>query len=124
MDTSEFGPVLPAGGPQMEMKSDRALLVAVLSTVRYPMLLVDREGRIEAVSHAAADLLAVSPDAIRGGSVGEIAGSHGFLLHNAVASVVARARLFTTELRNDGRWFEVVVEAGELVGERERCPEP
>ena len=41
----------------MDMRSERAFLAAVLSTVRYPLILVDREGRIEAVSHAAADLL-------------------------------------------------------------------
>ena len=39
----------------MDMKSDRALLAAVLSTMRYPLLLVGREGRIEAASHAAAE---------------------------------------------------------------------
>ena len=64
-------------------------MIEVLSTVRYPLLLIGREGRIQAGSHAAANLLALSPDAIRGKSIGEIAGSHGLLLHNAVASVIA-----------------------------------
>jgi len=117
----------------MEMESDRALLIAVLSTVRYPMLLVDREGRIEAVSHAAADLLAVSPDTIRGGSIGEIAGSPGLLLHNAMASVVASGRSSTTELQCHGRWFDIVVEpvagetgevSGAVIHANERSPPP
>ena len=67
----------------MDMKSDRALLAAVLSTMRYPLLLVGREGRIEASSHAAADLFDVSPGAIRGRSIDEVTGSHGRLLHDA-----------------------------------------
>src|SRR3954449_9773468 len=73
----------------MDMRSERSFPAAVLSTVRYPLILVDREGGIEAVSHAAADLLTVSPEASRGRSVSEVAGSHGLLLHDAVASVVA-----------------------------------
>ncbi len=41
----------------MDMRSERTFPATVLSTVRYPLILVDREGGIEAVSHAAADLL-------------------------------------------------------------------
>src|SRR3954471_5587006 len=94
----------------MAVQSGRAFLNAVLSTIRYPLVLVDSEGRIEAVSHAAADLLTVSPAASRGRSVSEVAGSYGRLLHDAVASVVASGTSFTTELRSQGRWFDVVVD--------------
>src|SRR4051812_41565326 len=94
----------------MDMKSDRALLAAVLTTVRYPLILVDSQGRIEAASHAAADLLTISPAAICGSSIGEVTGSHGRLLHDAVASVVASGASFTTQLRSQGRWFDVVVD--------------
>jgi nitrogen-specific signal transduction histidine kinase len=99
----------------MDMKSDRAFLAAVLSTVRFSLILVDSQGRIEAVSHAAAGLFDVSPGAIRGRSIGEVAGSHGRLLHDAVASVVASGTSFTTQLRSQGRWFDVVVDP--IVGE-------
>ena len=94
----------------MDMRSERTFPAAVLSTVRYPLILVDREGGIEAVSHAAADLLTVSPEASRGSSIDEVAGSHGRLLHDAVASVVASGTSFTTELRSQGQWFDVVVD--------------
>ena len=80
----------------MDMRSERTFPATVLSTMRYPLILVDREGGIEAVSHAAADLLTVSPEASRGRSVSEVAGSHGRLLHDAVASVVASGASFTT----------------------------
>jgi two-component system, sensor histidine kinase len=99
----------------MDMRSERTFPATVLSTVRYPLILVDREGGIEAVSHAAADLLTVSPEASRGRSVSEVAGSHGRLLHDAVASVVASGASFTTQLRSQGRWFDVVVDP--VVGE-------
>src|SRR3954447_18158801 len=94
----------------MDMRSERTFPATVLSTVRYPLILVDREGGIEEVSHAAADLLIVSPEASRGRSVSEVAGSYGRLLHDAVASVVASGTSFTTELRSQGRWFDVVVD--------------
>src|ERR687898_3506978 len=94
----------------MDMRSERTFPAAVLSTVRYPLILVDREGGIEAVSHAAADLLTVSPEAIRSSSIDEVAGSHGRLLHDAVATVVASGTSFTTELRSQGRWLDVVVD--------------
>ncbi len=99
----------------MAVQSGRAFLDAVLSTVRYPLVLVDSEGRIEAASHAAADLLTVPPGAIHGRSVSEVAGSHGLLLHDTVASVVASGRSLTTELRSQSRWFDVVVDP--IVGE-------
>jgi transcriptional regulator of aromatic amino acid metabolism len=118
---SNFASAFPQGGLLMTSESKRLCLAAVLSTVRYPLVLVDSEGRIEAASHAAADLLDVSPGAIRSRSIGEVAGSHGLLLHDAVASVVASGRSFTTELESHGRWFDVVVEpvageAGEVSG--------
>ena len=106
----------------MDMKSDRALLAAVLTTVRYPLILVDSQGRIEAASHAAADFLTISPAAICGSSIGEVTGSHGHLLHDAVASVVASGASFTTQLRNQGRWFDVVVDP--VAGKPATCPEP
>ena len=59
---------------------------------------------------------------VRGRSIGEVAGSHGRLLHDAVASVVASGPSFTTELRSQGRWFDVVVDP--IVGETGKCPEP
>jgi len=99
----------------MDMRSERTFPATVLSTVRYPLILVDREGGIEAVSHAAADLLTVSPEASRGSSIGEVTGSHGRLLHDAVASVIASGASFTTQLRSQGRWFDVVVDP--IVGE-------
>jgi len=99
----------------MDMRSERTFPATVLSTVRYPLILVDREGGIEEVSHAAAGLLTVSPEASRGRSVSEVAGSHGRLLHDAVASVVASGASFTTQLRSQGRWFDVVVDP--VVGE-------
>src|SRR5688572_22223574 len=94
----------------MAVQSGRAFLDAVLSTIRYPLVLVDSEGRIEAASRAAADLLTVSSRVICGRSVSEVAGSHGLLLHDAVASVVASGRSLTTELRSHSRWFDVVVD--------------
>src|SRR5690349_1339569 len=94
----------------MDTRSEGTFPAAVLSTVRYPLILVDREGRIEAVSHAAADFLTASPEASRGSSIGEVTGSHGRLLHDAVASVVASGTSFTTQLRSQGRWFDVVVD--------------
>jgi len=110
VDASEFELALLEAGPTLKMKSKRAFLAAVLSTVRYPLVLVDSEGRIEAASHAVAGLFDVSPGAIRGRSLGEVAGSHGRLLHDAVASVVASGTSFTTQLRSQGRWFDVVVD--------------
>jgi PAS domain S-box-containing protein len=116
----EFGSVLPKAGPYMKMKSERAILTAVLSTVRYPLLLVDSEGRIEAVSHAAADLLTVPSGSVRGRSVSEVAGSHGLLLHDTVASVVASGQSLTTELRSQSRKFDIVVEP--LITETGKVP--
>jgi PAS domain S-box-containing protein len=99
----------------MDTRSERAFPAAVLSTVRYPLILVDREGRLEAASHAAASLFIVSPEALQGRSIGEVAGPHSHLLHDAVASVVASGRSHTTKLRIHGRWFDIMVEpvAGE-----------
>jgi two-component system, sensor histidine kinase len=130
---SEFASAFSTGGPLIAVQSGRAFLDAVLSTVRYPLVLVDREGRIEAVSHAAADLLTVPPGAIRGRSLGEVAGSHSLLLHDAVASVVTSGRSFTTQLRSHSRWFDVVVEPmvgetggvfGAVIHANERIPQP
>ena len=105
----------------MDMKSERVFPAAVLSTVRYPLILVDRESRIEAASHAAASLFTVPPQTVQGRSIGEVAGSHSHLLHDAVASVVASGRSQTTSLRTSSRWFDVVVEpviavTGEISG--------
>jgi PAS domain-containing protein len=93
----------------------------VLSTVRYPLILVDREGRLEAASHAAASLFTVSPEALQGRSIGEVAGPHSHLLHDAVTSVITSGRLRTTELRSDSQTFDIVVEpivaeTGEVTG--------
>src|SRR3954471_13331460 len=94
----------------MAMKSERAFLASILNTVRYPLILVDREGRIEAVNHAADDLLGVSPGAICGKSVGEVAGHQGPVLNDAVTSVVASGGSQTIKLRSYSRWFGVTVE--------------
>ena len=94
----------------MDMRSERTFPATVLSTVRYPLILVDREGGIEAVSHAAADLLTVPSGSVRGRSVSEVAGSHGLLLHDTVASVVASGQSLATELRSQSRKFDIVVE--------------
>jgi PAS domain-containing protein len=106
----EFASAFPTGGPTMERQSEQVFLAAVLSTVRYPLVLVDSQGRIEAASHAVADLLDVSPGAISGRSISEVAGSHSLLLHDAVASVVTSGRSFSTELRSHSRWFDIVVD--------------
>jgi PAS domain S-box-containing protein len=121
VDASEFGSADPTGGPQMDMKSERVFPAAVLGTVRYPLILVDREGRIEAVSDAVADFLNVSQEAICGRGVGEVAKLHGPLLHDAVASVVASGQSITLELQTCSRQFDIVVEpvmaaAGEVTG--------
>ncbi len=105
----------------MAIQKERHLLSAILSTVEYPLILVDREGRIEAVSHVAADLVTVPPGAIHGRRIGEVAGSNGSLLHDAVVSVITCGRSLTTELQGQGRWFNVVVvplttEAGAVSG--------
>jgi PAS domain-containing protein len=107
---SEFASAFSTGGPLIAVQSGRAFLDAVLSTVRYPLVLVDSQGRIEAASHAVADLLDVSPGAISGRSISEVAGSHSLLLHDAVASVVTSGRSFSTELRSHSRWFDIVVD--------------
>jgi two-component system, sensor histidine kinase len=99
----------------MDMRSEWAFPAAVLSTVQYPLIVVDREGRIEAASHAAAALLTTSSGAVRGRSVSEVAGSQGLLLHNAVTSVIASNRSHTTKVLNQGRWFDIIVEP--IVGE-------
>jgi two-component system, sensor histidine kinase len=99
----------------MDMRSERTVPATVLSTVRYPLILVDREGGIEAVSHAAADLLTVPLGASRGRNIGEVAGSQGLLLHDAMAFVIASGRSHTTKLRSHGRWFDIMVEP--VVGE-------
>src|SRR3954467_7708662 len=85
--SSQVEPIWVRVGPSdrwaaMDMRSERTVPATVLSTVRYPLILVDREGGIEAVSHAAANLLTVSPEASRGSSIGEVTGSHGRLLHD------------------------------------------
>ncbi|MGF7212983.1 PAS domain S-box-containing protein [Skermanella aerolata] len=85
------------------------LLLTVLSTVQDPLLLVDRKGRVEAFSDAAADFLTVPFGAIHGQSIGKIAGSNSLPLHNAVASVVISGRPLTIELCNQNRWFNIVV---------------
>lgn len=92
------------------MKRNRAFLGGVLKTVRYPLVLVDGKGRVEMASHAAADLLDVLPGAIRGMSIGEVAGSHGTLLHDAVTSALASGAPHTTELQIRGRSFDVMIE--------------
>ena len=74
------------------MKRNGSFLGGVLKTVRYPLVLVDGKGRVEMASHAAADLLDVLPGAIRGMSIGEVTGSHGALLHDAVTLAVASVR--------------------------------
>ncbi|MGF7206498.1 PAS domain S-box-containing protein [Skermanella aerolata] len=92
------------------MKRNGAFLGGVLKTVRYPLVLVDGKGRVEMASHAAADLLDVLPGAIRGMSIGEVAGSHGTLLHDAVTSALASGAPHTTELQIRGRSFDVMIE--------------
>lgn len=105
----------------MDTRSQRAFPAAVLCTVRYPLILVDREGRLEAASHAASSLLTVSPGATQGKCIGDVAGSHGLLLQDAVTSVITSGRLRTTELRSDSQTFDIVVEpivaeTGEVIG--------
>jgi PAS domain S-box-containing protein len=94
----------------MDMKSDRAFLAAALSTIRDPLILVDKEGRIEAVSHAATDLFSVKPGTICGRNVAEVAGPLGFMLNEAVMSVLASGRPHSAEFQNHRRWFDIVAE--------------
>ncbi|UEM23119.1 PAS domain-containing protein [Skermanella mucosa] len=93
----------------MALQKEQDLLSAILSTVQYPLILVDREGRIEAASQVAAEIVTVSPVAIRSRCISEVAGSNGALLHDTVVQVVSSGQSLRTELQSRGRWFNVVV---------------
>jgi PAS domain S-box-containing protein len=120
-DASDFGPALPAGGPQVDVKLDKPTLAGVLGMVRYPLVVVDERGRVETASHAAASLFTVPPDAIRGRTIGEVTGSCGPLLGEAVTSVIVSGQPAALEIRSGDRNFDIVVdpvtaETGQVTG--------
>ncbi|UEM03261.1 PAS domain-containing protein [Skermanella rosea] len=105
----------------MALQKEQDLLSAILSTVQYPLILVDRDGRIETASQVAAELVTVPPEAIHGRYIREVAGSNGALLHDSAMSVITCGQSLRTGLQSRGRWFNVVIvpvttEAGAVSG--------
>ncbi|UEM06897.1 PAS domain-containing protein (plasmid) [Skermanella rosea] len=99
----------PVGALPMTVRPGGSFPILALGTVRYPLLVVDRDGRVEAASRAAGDLLDVPAEAVQGLYLREIDGPAA-LLHDAVASATGSGRPAELEIRARGRRFDIVVE--------------
>lgn len=108
-DTAGDVVLRPAGASPMTRRPGGNFPALALSTVRYPLLVVGRDGRVEAASRSAGDLFDVQPDAVQGRYLREIDGGAA-LLYDAVASAVASGRPLELEMRARGRRFDIAVE--------------
>lgn len=101
---------LPASGAlPMTVGAGGKFPAFVLGMIRYPLLVVDRDGRVEAASRAAGDLFDAPPETVQGRHLREMGGGAA-LLQDAVASAVGSEQPVELVIRIRDRRFDIVVE--------------